>query len=557
MLSVYSIKSTTMSKYRYPGAQPFKTEQNHIFFGRGPEIKDFHQYIALERLVVLYSKSGLGKSSLLNAGLIPQLEKEGELEPISLRFGAYVDENSESPLSLTQNFLGIHQQYGYTLDKLIPAENSLWYVLKSRHMATGSKKKGFVLIFDQFEELFTYPREQVNIFQEQLAELIYTPIPQRFLEKVQAQIEGGEEVLTKEEMAALHYPIQVKAVLAIRSDRMHSLNQMTKYFPNILSRCFELGPLSREGAEDAIINPAFDQGENFLTPPFDYTDDAIERILHFLTKGGTENIASFQLQILCQSLERKVFEGDIKLISEDDIGDVEKLYQNYYDDQLSRLNSEEDELAARHLIEDGLIFEEEERRLSMYEGQIISQFHISKDLLTRLVDCHILRSEPSSHGGYTYELSHDTLVAPVLAAKQRRLAAEREAMAEQERLEQERQQQEILATEKEKSRRAKRIAVIGMVLTALSVTTSIYALSASKKARIAEAEALEAQEEAQEKNRQFEIADSLRRNTQIERYLQDYQILKKSEDDDLARLKRKQIEMIDPDHPSLSKMTQD
>jgi len=96
-----------------------------------------------------------------------------------------------------------------------------------------------------------------------------------------------------------------------------------------------------------------------------------------------------------------------------------------------------------------------------------------------------------------------------------------------------------------------------MVLTALSVTTSIYALSASKKARIAEAEALEAQEEAQEKNRQFEIADSLRRNTQIERYLQDYQILKKSEDDDLARLKRKQIEMIDPDHPSLSKMTQD
>jgi hypothetical protein len=73
------------------------------------------------------------------------------------------------------------------------------------------------------------------------------------------------------------------------------------------------------------------------------------------------------------------------------------------------------------LIEDGLIYEEEERRLSLYEGQIRKMYHISDAMLSHLVNERLLRSEPSLQGGYTYELSHDTLVRPVANWKTIRL----------------------------------------------------------------------------------------------------------------------------------------
>ena len=84
-----------------------------------------------------------------------------------------------------------------------------------------------------------------------------------------------------------------------------------------------------------------------------------------------------------------------------------------------------EQLPARRLIEEGLVFEEEERRLSLYEGQIFKTYKIQPETLQKLVDAHLLRAEPSLSGGYTYELSHDTLVAPVLKAKRLRLEEER------------------------------------------------------------------------------------------------------------------------------------
>ena len=45
-------------------------------------------------------------------------------------------------------------------------------------------------------------------------------------------------------------------------------------------------------------------------------------------------------------------------------------YQNYYDNQIRKIENKQDRQLARRLIEEDMIFEEEERRLSIYEGQI-------------------------------------------------------------------------------------------------------------------------------------------------------------------------------------------
>ena len=81
-------------KYRYPGVQPFKMSDKDIFFGRNEDRDKLYNLIQLEKLVVLFGKSGYGKSSLLNAGIMPLLTDDTKADkfrfmPIEVRLGNY------------------------------------------------------------------------------------------------------------------------------------------------------------------------------------------------------------------------------------------------------------------------------------------------------------------------------------------------------------------------------------------------------------------------------------------------------------------------------------
>ena len=408
--------------YRYPGAQPFQTNESHVFYGRDGVSQDLYQLIRLEPLVVLHAKSGLGKSSLINAGLMPIIEKAKEYEPFNIRFHAYTDGKTETPLDITRTV--VHSKSDL-LEKIRPTgDDSLWYHLKSLQLAAADDH-GLLLIFDQFEELFTYRDLTVEEFARQLSEALYTTLPQRYRDKRKAGFEKDKNFLSDQELALLDQPLNLRLLMAIRSDRMSLMKKAKAYFPTILSADFELQPLNREQAEDAILSPAYQKG-NFVTPIFDYEDDGIEYLLDFLSEGGTEPIESFQLQILCEYVEHHIVAKQGKdLIEKEDIANPDEILENYYLDKITSITDPKDQLAARRLIEEGFIFEEEERRLTLYEGQIFKSYGISQELLNELLDTHLIRSEPSLRGGYTYELSHDTLVAPVLKAKGKRKNAER------------------------------------------------------------------------------------------------------------------------------------
>ena len=413
-------------KYRYLGAQPFNTNQESIFFGRKEDIENLHAIISLENLVLLYSRSGLGKSSLINAGLIPKIRDEDEFTPYLIRFGAFSEERNGGPVKSTAQVLTMSETHKSYLDKLLPQDRSLWHIIKSRQAQERNVNKGFVLIFDQFEELFTYPDKEVWQFKKEIKEILNNQIPQRFRDELEKQFEDGNISLTNEELELFHKEIEIKVLFVIRSDRMSLLNELKDYLPNILRHCYELDALSVEQAEDAIIYPALKRGAHFLCPAFDYDDKSLDTILHFLTKNHTENIASFQLQILCQNIEKKVINHGIQKVTVADIGDIESIYKNHYDNLIKSIGTEEEQLAARTLIEEGLIFEEDERRVLLYEGQLSKDYNITPELLQKLINTHLIRSEPSTLGGYNFELSHDTLVKPILKAKAKRKEAENE-----------------------------------------------------------------------------------------------------------------------------------
>ena len=530
-----------MSKqYRYPGARPFDTAQQHIFFGRSTDVDALERLLALEQLVVLYGKSGLGKSSLLNAGLLPRAEANLKLQPQTIRFGAFTKDNPATPLDKSK--ARIETPPSTLLDSIHPDDgNSLWYHLKSRQLAQDDARgQGFLLVFDQFEELFTYPEDAVRNFAQQLSEALFTTIPDRYRAQLKLHIEQNPDFLSAADLERLHTPFRLKVLMAIRSDRMELLNRLKAFLPQVMDNLHELSALNPEQAEAAILSPAFSPGD-FASPPFDYEDPALDQLLDFLSEGGTEPIESFQLQILCSHLEQEVvIKQGRRLITRADLENPADILENYYLLRIGEIPDEADRLAARHLIEDGLIFEEEERRISLYEGQVLRDYGIRPELLRQLLDTHLIRSEPSLRGGYTYELSHDTLVAPVLRAKSIRLEAERirqqklakqeqeKALAELRKKAEEEEQKRIEAevlrkkaetaqqeaeTARAKAEEAKQKAMknfyiaMGMVVVFSSVLAG-YLYDQTEKERvkleIAEKEAVNAQQDAMEKLHAYE-----------------------------------------------------
>ncbi|MBV6442683.1 MAG: hypothetical protein EPGJADBJ_04404 [Saprospiraceae bacterium] len=407
-----------MSQYRYPGVNPFTTEQAALFFGREADTAQLLQLVRFEQVVVLYGKSGLGKSSLLNAGVLPALHKEGKFTSVVIRLGAWTQGKTETPAAIVKQSL-VRENYirETLLDKLLPYDNSLWYFAKTRQLNGGSD--ALLLVFDQFEELFTYPDSALNEFKNELAELLYTSIPQRFRRALENRAWSDGDVL-----APLYTPLEIKVLIAIRADRMHLLDHLSSHLPNILRHCYRLEALLRSEAESAIVQPAKATDSEFVTPPFLYTQEALDALLDYLEDPADHRVEGILLQMLCEYFEKeKVKKQGILKIDKPDLGNLEKLVENYYHNKINSLGPI-GRRAIRRLIEEGLVVEGDNTRLSLHEEQITTQFGVSKEMLENLVDSRLLRAEPFLRGGYTYELSHDRLVPPVLKAKVERLLAE-------------------------------------------------------------------------------------------------------------------------------------
>ncbi len=462
-----------MGKRRYPGVKPFSTTESNLFFGRQRDISRLFKLVNVKQLVVLYSKSGLGKSSLINAGLLPIIKEETRYKPVIVRFGSYRPGQSVSPLNAIKEKISAEDKEHTFLDKLAEPDSSLWYYLKKEQLKAEVPEEK-LLIFDQFEELFTYPAIQILEFKKAISEALYSTIPKYYQSSLEEHVKSNREILSKEELELLYKPLRLKMLVAIRSDRLSLIDQLKDYIPDILSNTYQLSALTRTQAEDAILSPAYLDDPDFESPKFDYTDEAVDKILSFLTKGDTQSIESFQLQILCQYIEESiVIEQNDTYIEYDDVGDLGDIFELYYDKLISRI-PEDVRPAVRKFLEEGLIFEEEERRLSLYEGQILKNYGISKKLLQQLVDTHIVRSEPNTAGGFSYELSHDSLVKPILRAYQKRREEEGREQ-EEERRREEYEAYKLRLLEKTKKIR-RRLVVGGIVVVVFSIMLVVFAL---------------------------------------------------------------------------------
>ena len=460
---------TKRSASRYPGIRSFERNEQDLFFGRQRETQALFEAVKVKPLTVLFSQSGIGKTSLLNAGLSPLLEQNGFL-PIVIR----LQDTSISPIETVQKVLAEYLDEA-KLRAFGQQPYSLWEYVRACAFGQSTVPDSEqpvptvpVLLFDQFEELFTHDAARREALTLALAELINERLP----EEVRQQLRNFPREQRSEELLQWYNPLKIKIVFAIRADRMSDLDALKHHIPTVLHDRFHLKPLSHENAREAIVKPAallpspvFGQNTSdfaLLSPAFAFAPAAVQDMLEALDNEQGE-IESFQLQLLCSYLENKVTRAGQVITSADFGGKtgVATILNDYYEREIAALNPAE-QLAARRFIEEGLIVNG--RRVGLPEGTELSRFGIEPPLLSKLLNSRLLRSE-MIHLGKIYELSHDTLIEPILRSYDKRHAEEELRHAEQ-LLAEERQR---LTDIQRKRARARLFAIAGFVLFGLAL----------------------------------------------------------------------------------------
>ncbi len=157
----------------YVGPRTFTEAQRHLFFGRDREGRDLLARVLSERLVLFYAQSGAGKSSLINARLIPGLRQVGyAVLPVG-RVGGELPAGSEEVdnvylfnlmLSIAQAEREPGRFAGLTLSRFLAGlstEDGQHYAYDAALPSPGAAgdetapAQPYVLIIDQFEELIT------------------------------------------------------------------------------------------------------------------------------------------------------------------------------------------------------------------------------------------------------------------------------------------------------------------------------------------------------------------------------------------------------------------
>ena len=405
-----------MTRARYPGAQPFTDDplSRAVFFGREPESRALSDLILANRLVVVYAKSGVGKTSLLQAGVAELLRSEGHL-PLFVR----VNDPKQHPVRAV--FEGVADAARRQGVEYEPGDqSSLWHFFKTAECWRADQLLTPVLVLDQFEELFTLHDPGVRAqFLLELGHLVRGVRP-----VLPEPAPDGANAVVSDSAPA------IRIVVSLREDYLGSLEEGADRIPKILDHRFRLSALTLEAAAVALQGPAQVEHDQLQTRPFRFKPGTVDAILSYLsrrtrssTSAAARGVEPFQLQLICQRVEavaadRQAKQGSDVEVGLDDLGGhrgLDATLRDFVKNVLAGVEPRSMRRRVRRLCQNYLI-SPEGRRLSLERGEIRRILKIRPDTLASLVDCRLLRADQRAESWY-FELSHDSLISPILAGR--------------------------------------------------------------------------------------------------------------------------------------------
>jgi WD40 repeat protein len=427
-----------------------------LFFGRENDTEVIANNLLASRFTVLYGATGVGKSSILRAGVARRVRALAPDALVVVHDSWAGDAVGELAGAVASALPGVEP----------PAPDA---PLAERLAELVDRFGGrLYLVLDQFEEVFTY--SDAAALAEELSEVVTRP------------------------------KLRVNVLLALREDALSDLDVFTGRIPDVFGNYLALDRLDRTAGRAAIVGPVARYNELSPERPVQVEPDLVEAVLDQVevgrvvlggvARGASDTlpgggIEAPYLQLVMQRLweaEREHGSPVLRRATLDDLGGAQEIVREHLDRAVEALAPGERDVAARvfhHLVTpSGTKIAHGVRDLAQYAG--VREEEV-RPVLASLGAERILRPLDGR-----FEIFHDVLADAVLAWRTRH---EAERALELQRAEAQRRHRRLLA-------------LLGVALVALAVMAAltVYALTqradARAEARRAQASKLEAEASA-------------------------------------------------------------
>lgn len=363
-------------------------KEGQAIYGRDEEIESISESILYNVQTFVYGKSGIGKTSLLQAGVFPVLRRNHYF-PVIIRLAFYEKESLESVVkrlvleeAKTENLqIGKPPLKFHTIDDIDISGCSL-QTFFSKVKFEDEKGEPYipVLIFDQFEETINNEdnwQRTVDFLKNDLYDLL-----------------DNSSVISGETLSYTNYRI----VISMREDYLYCLEDIVDQFSlwELRYNRFRIKALNDKKAAEVIQKTS---GVNGLEEgKEDLIVNTIIRIVKLNSGTRFTEINTALLSLVCSLLYEN---SENACIRYNDLRSINSYLRSYYDEICDKIGS-----TATHYLENHLLTKDG-RRSSMDESEAIKSGEISQETLDYLVEKKLLRLIKTDINSNRYEYIHD------------------------------------------------------------------------------------------------------------------------------------------------------
>jgi HEAT repeat protein len=360
-LYIGGIKHSKSLETPYKHLNYFERDEDKIFFGRKEEKSRLINMVCAHRLVVITGPSGVGKTSLLNAGLLAWTDNSSGHTGLYVRCG---DDPVDEIVQALNKFLKLN--LGFNRSK----ENLPDFFIRVRNKVQTVP----IIVLDQAEELFTRIGDALR-----------------------------DELLFALRQCLTAVPILARFVISLREDYLARLAEYRDLVPNLLQNVFYLSELTQESALAAIQGPAEQAGVRFDA-------SLAEKIIHDI---GTVKIAPPQIQIVCSRLFEECSGKTIDMELYSSLGEAKEILRGYLSDELCNLGKDKD--AAKQILK--AMVTSEGTKDVLNSNEISRRANIKRDkvetILFHLRDRSRLLRSVHQEKELRFELCHEYLTSEI------------------------------------------------------------------------------------------------------------------------------------------------
>jgi WD40 repeat protein len=421
----------------WPGLLSFREVDQDFFRGREAEKRDLLRLVLRERASILYGLSGLGKTSLIQAGLFPLARREGLL-PVAIRFD--FSASAPQPVQQVKNAIAARREEGIDLPSF-REEESLWeYFHRAGNEFFGSRLLTPLLVFDQFEEVFT-SGSPIEALLEELADLSAGSPP------VSLRLRINETPdLTRDFAFDQH---EYRLLFSVREDYFASLEPFFRKTRGLELHRFQLLPMNGRAALEVV-----NQAPGLVEPAVS------EKIVRFVAAAEnssgppeTWTVEPALLSLVCRELNDRRTGGRITeaLVS----GSRERILSDFYERSMQGVAA-----AVRRFVEDELLTDSGNRNSVPLEN--LRRHGLTEESLASLAARRLIHV---GQWGATrrVEITHDRLTDVVRVSRDSRREREARELAEKARELAEKAREQAETELKESRRRTLLLAVLAGV----------------------------------------------------------------------------------------------